>query len=166
MLFFFTTSFTLKQSGDGADEYRLKVAFIYNFTKFIEWNEYMYGEEFVIGVIGSSPIYEPLLEIAQTKTINGKKIRVTKFDIPEEIHACHILFISKETSVPLKDILTKTNVKGMLIIGEQSQYAAQGVCINFVVIDDKLKFEANEKAINAVGLTASSQLLKLAILID
>lgn len=43
---------------------------------------------------------------------------------------------------------------------------AEGFCagrgaLNFVRMNEKLKFEANEKAINRMGLKASSQLLKL-----
>jgi hypothetical protein len=65
----------------------------------------------------------------------------------------------------LEDILEKTSGKGTLIISEKNGYAVQGAGINFVIIKQKLKFEANVKALNAAGLTASSQLLKLAIII-
>jgi hypothetical protein len=75
------------------------------------------------------------------------------------------LFISQNSSIPLDDILAKTTGKGILIISEQDGYAELGTAINFVIVNRKLKFEANVKAINAAGLTASSQLLKLAIII-
>lgn len=155
-------SFALTQTE--AEEYNLKAAFIYNFTNFIEWETTSPGEPFIIGIIGPSLINEPLAEIARTKTVNNKKIIIRKFNTPEEITFCNILFVSQKASFSLNAILSKTATKKILVISEKSGYAMQGTCINFVVINDKLKFETNLNAINASGLKVSSQLLKLAIL--
>jgi hypothetical protein len=67
--------------------------------------------------------------------------------------------------VALEDILAKTADKGILVISEKDGYAELGAAFNFVIVNRKLKFEANVKAINSAGLTASSQLLKLAIIV-
>ena len=149
-----------------AEEYNLKAAFIYNFTKFIDWDSFIPGNEFIIGVVDPSPIYEPLAAIAKTKTVNNKKIIIRHYRKLDEISLCHVLFISRNTSLLLDDILAKTAVKGMLIISEKTGYAKQGTAINFVVVNNKLKFEVNTKAINSAGVTASSQLLKLAIMVE
>ena len=165
-LFVTTFSFTSFRQKDQAKEYNLKAAFIYNFTRYIDWKESSDQNEFIIGVIGSSPINDPLAEIVKTETVDNKKITIKQFSKPADITFCHILFISEKSSIPLDDILAKTTGKGTLIISEQDGYAELGTAINFVIINRKLKFEANVKAINAAGLTASSQLLKLAIIIN
>lgn len=149
-----------------AEEYNLKAAFIYNFTKFIDWDSLIPGNEFIIGVVDSSPIYEPLTEIAKTNTVNDRKIIIRQYSKLDEISLCHVLFISRNTSLSLDDILAKAAVKGMLTISEKAGYAKQGTAINFIVVNNKLKFEANTKTINSAGLTASSQLLKLAIIVE
>lgn len=148
-----------------AEEYQLKAAFIYNFTKFIEWDSSLPTKEFTIGIMGSSPIHGPLAEIARTKTVNGEKIIIRQFNNPKEITFCNILFISRLTSFSLDEILSNTISKGTLVCSEQEEYAKKGTAINFVIINDNLKFEANTKAINSAGLTASSQLLKLAVIV-
>jgi len=165
LLFCITCSFTSRQQKDKASEYNMKAAFIYNFTKYIEWKPSLDENEFTIGVIGPSPINDPLGEIVKTATVDSKKITIKRFSKPADISFCHILFISRNSGFPLEDILAKTNGKGMLIISEQDGYAGLGTAINFVIVNSKLKFEANTKAINAAGLTASSQLLKLAIIV-
>lgn len=149
-----------------AEEYQLKAAFIYNFTQFIKWDKSAFDKEFIIGVWGTSPIYEPLAAIAATKTVHGKKIIIRQFDNPKEINFCNILFISRGTTFSLVEILSNTIIKGTLVCSEQAEYAKQGTAINFIVINSKLKFEANIKAINSAGLTASSQLLKLAKIVE
>lgn len=158
-------SFTSFRQKDQVKEYNLKAAFIYNFTRYIEWKPTSDQNEFIIGVIGSSPINDPLAEIVKTETVDSKKIVIKQFSKPADITFCHILFIPQNSNFALDDILTKTTGKGMLIISEKNGYAELGTAINFVIVNRKLKFEANVKAINAAGLTASSQLLKLAIII-
>ncbi|HXH18955.1 MAG TPA: YfiR family protein [Chitinophagales bacterium] len=148
-----------------AEEYILKAAFIFNFTKFIDWNATDTDDEFIIGIIGSAAIVPPLSEIAATKTVNGKKIKILHFEKPEDIVHCQILFISRNNYYPLGDILSKVP-RGTLTISEKQGSALRGTAINFITVNNKLKFEANIKAIDSAGLTASSQLLKLAVIVD
>jgi hypothetical protein len=150
---------------ESTEEYSIKAAFIYKFTNYIEWPANVPGNEFVIGIIGSSPISKMLSEIANTKTIKGKKIVIRQYESAAEIGSCHILFISAKAPQPLDEILAYAG-KGTLTISEKEGYAARGTEINFIQVDNKLKFEANLKAIDAAGLTASSQLLKLAIIVN
>ena len=149
------------QSGQG--EAALKAVFIYNFTKYIDWDNM--GNEFVIGVIGNSPIENALIEIAKNNTIKNKRIVIRHYARPEDIRTCQILFIAKRSSYTLSSILHETG-RGVLTISEEDGYSRQGTAFNFVIREDKLKFEANLKAIDDAGLKASSQLLKLAIIVN
>lgn len=146
-------------------EYDLKAAFVYNFTKYINWDPFSAEGNFVIGIIGTSLIYEPLQEIAKTRTVNERKIVIVRFDKPEDVTFCNILYIPKSTVFPLYSIITRLN-RGTLTISEEEGYAQQGTAFNFVLVKDKLRFESNIKALNLAGLKASSQLLKLAIIVD
>lgn len=141
----------------------LKAAFIYNFTKYIDWGSV--SDPFIIGVVGSSPVFNSLQEIAATKTVNDKKIVIRHFNDPDEITSCNILFISANSYFSLASVLARID-KGTLTISEQPGFAELGTAFNFVVDHDKLKFEANIKSIDEAGLKASSQLLKLAIIIN
>jgi hypothetical protein len=165
VLFFLDSAFTGDRQIDKAREYNLKAAFVYNFTKYIEWNGTAGENDFIIGIIGASPINTPLTEIVKTETVNGKKIIIKQFSSPTDISFSNILFISRNTNASLPDILAKTEDKGTLIVSEHDDYAKEGSAINFVIVNRKLKFQANVNAINEAGLTASSQLLKLAIIV-
>jgi len=147
------------------EEYNIKAAFIYKFTNYIDWDQ-LPPNEFIIGVVGSSPITGQLAEIAKTKTVRDKKIIVRQFNKAAEIGPCQILFISQNSLLPLSDILAKIPARGTLTISEKEGYAKKGTAINFVQVDNRLKFEANPKGITNAGLKASSQLLKLAIIVE
>ena len=147
-------------------EANLKAVFIYNFTRYVDWDAGSNAEnDFIIGVIGNSAVERSIAEIARINTVNNKKIVIRHFNKPEEIGPCHILFIAGNNNFSLQSILDNTP-KGALTVSERPGAARQGTSFNFVLLNDKLKFEANLKAISAAGLKASSQLLKLAIIVN
>jgi len=150
---------------NGEQEANLKAAFIYNFTKYVDWQTNKYDNIFVIGVIGDASIIPPLKEIARSNTVNNKRIVVRVFKRPAEITDCNILFIPRNTPYSLQSILRNVG-KGVLTISEHPGYAEEGTGFNFVILNNKLKFEANVNALNASGVKAGSQLLKLAIIVD
>jgi hypothetical protein len=149
-----------------AEESNLKAAFIYNFTRFVEWEPSEIATEFIIGVVGTSGVDGALEEISKTRTVNSKKIVIKHFEKLEDVDKCNVLFIPKNVKIPLHEFLVKTENKGVLVVSEKQGYASKGASINFVIVDKKLKFEANTKAISSAGLKVSAQLLKLAIIVN
>jgi len=152
-------------SQDNEQEANLKAVFIYNFTKYVDWEMNNNNPDFIIGVIGSSPVLKPLEEIARTNRAKNKRIIIRYYRRPEEIGPCHLLFISKKCPFSIQEILNHTR-RGVLTVSEEDDYSKKGTAFNFVIRNDKLKFEANLQAIYMAGLRASSQLLKLAIIVD
>lgn len=163
LLSFFAHKYALSQDEGG--EASLKAAFIYNFTKYIEWEGADNSGDFIIGIVGSSSISGPLEKIAQTNNVKGRRILIRYYNSTDAIGFSHILFIPRNQSSSLPAILEKT-AKGTLTVSEEPGYARLGSAFNFIIKNDKLKFEANLNAIYAANVKVSSQLLKLAILID
>jgi YfiR/HmsC-like len=163
LLFWGVAGAAMAQSKD--QESDLKAVFIYNFTKYIEWENGGSENRFIIGILGQSPLESSIGEIAKTNLAKNKKIVLKQFNRPEDISYCNILFIPHGSPVPLQSVLEKVD-KGVLIISEEPGLARQGTAINFVLSNDKLKFEINLKALYSAGLKASSQLLKLATIVD
>jgi hypothetical protein len=149
----------------GVEEANLKAAFIYNFTKYIDWNEYNNKPTFIIGIIGSSPVMPALKEIAETNQVKDKPIELKFFDDPANIEYCHILYIPHQLSYPLSSVLAHAR-KGMLTISDTPGFAVKGTAFNFIKRNGRLKFEANLKALNDADIKAGSQLLKLAQIVN
>ncbi|MFC1489707.1 YfiR/HmsC family protein [Candidatus Latescibacterota bacterium] len=147
-------------------ENKLKSAFIYNFTKYIKWADDDSTETFKIAVIGDSEIISPLKEIEETELVNNRKIEIKHYQNVSDINDCHILFISASEKNLLQEILKTSENKNILTVSDNIGFAREGVAINFVLVDGKLKFEINSNAINNAKLQVSSHLLKLAILIE
>jgi len=146
-------------------ESSLKAVFIYNFTKYIEWDNLGSEDNFIIGVMGPSSLDAAIEAIAKKNLVKNKKIILRHFANPEDISYCHILFIPAGYPLPVKAVKEKVDKK-VLVVSERLGAAKQGAAINFILVNDKLKFEINTEAVYSAGLKASSQLLKLAIIVD
>jgi hypothetical protein len=146
-------------------EASLKAVFIYNFTKYIEWDNLNGDDNFIIGIMGSSALDATIETIARKNFVKNKRIILRHFNSPEDISYCHILFIPHDYPVPVRAIAEKVNKK-VLVISERQGAAKQGAAINFILVNDKLKFEISTEAVYTAGLKASSQLLKLANIVD
>lgn len=153
------------QEGTGSEEYNVKTALIYNFTKYTKW-EKLPEQEFIIGVWGESPITNHLNRLVSKNKIQTRKAVVKKINNLQEIRETQILFIPE--NVPEKtisEILGKYSDKNILIIGEKKGLAAKGVSLNFLEVGGRIKFEANREAINKSNLEISSELLKHAVIV-
>jgi hypothetical protein len=145
------------------EEYNAKALFIYNFTKYIEWQGESDFQVFTIGVYKKSDILDPLKAISSSKKIQNKKIIVKQINESNENTSFQILFLpdftSKESYVNLLKNLPRKN---LLIISESKKLFDSGTGINFLIQENKIKFEINLSSIENAELKISSQLLKLA----
>jgi hypothetical protein len=143
--------------------YKIHSLFVYKFTQYIEWPSK--DGDFVIGVIGNSPILAELEAIAATKKVDTRTIVVKKLSASADLSACQMVFISENQSSSLGAITAKLAGKPTLIVSETNGGAKKGAGINFVIIDDKMKFELNKAAVEKQGLKVSGDLTKLAIVV-
>ncbi len=79
---------------------------------------------------------------------------------------CSILFISQDESRSLKRIVFLTADTPVLLITEENGLAKKGSCINFIIVDDRLKLEINKNNILSRNLNIASELLKLATIVN
>ncbi|MDF2437142.1 MAG: hypothetical protein K0Q95_1518 [Bacteroidota bacterium] len=144
-------------------DYRAYSIYVYNFIKYIEWPESSKEGEFVIAVIGDSPITKELRALAASKKANGQTILVRNIVSLTEIGNAQILYISTGKSSLIKDVLEKTKNVPTLVIAEREGLVKKGAGINFLTLDDEtLKFELNKKAIEGHNLRISQTLISLA----
>lgn len=143
----------------------IKAVFIYKFTGYITWPDDE-AETFTIAVLGSSRIIEPLKEIAQKRKVDSREIVIRECTELEDISGSHILLISEAEEDHLDAILRKAETEKMLTVADSPGFAEKGVAIDFVSEEDRVGFEMNLSALKRSGLKVSSQLVKLATLVE
>ena len=161
--FFFTVlAFVLLTKGfSQTADYKFHSVFIYNFTKYIQWPAAQQNGDFVIAVVGNSPVFDELSKITANKTVGTQKIVVKKFGSAGELDNCQIVFVPGGGN--FEAVQEKLKGRAVLMITEKPGMAKKGSSINFVMQDNKWKFELNEATTQHAGLKVSKELAKLAI---
>jgi hypothetical protein len=139
--------------------YKVHALFLYKFTQYIEWPAA--NGNYVIGVVGNSPILEELQTLANTR----KNLTIKKLTASSDMSGCQLIFVSENSSSSLVSIAGKVSGKPVLVISETGSGAKKGAGINFVRVDDKMKFELNKGTVERQGLKVSGDLLTLSIIV-
>ncbi len=149
-------------------EYRVKAAFLYNFTKFVEWptSKPKPAQPFRIGILGEDVFGDEIGGLAG-KTVGDRRLRVQRFPSWEDRAAqCDILFISGSQEQQLTEIIRRLDGEPVLTVGDTDGYASRGVIINFFMENNKVRFEINPEQADRAGFKISSRLLKLAVVVN
>lgn len=155
------------QVADTAGEYQVKSAFLYNFTKFVEWptTALAASAPLSIAVIGESPMLLALGAVAG-KVVNGHRIDIRSYSHVRSADYCHIVFFAAGPRPQLVQQLTAVAAWPSLVVGESGGFARDGGTVNFVVVEGRVSFEVNLAAAERAGLQISSRLLRLATIVD
>lgn len=138
---------------------------VFNFTRYVQWPDHDKAGDFVIGVIGNGDMFNTLNTWYGGKAKGTKTYVVKKFNSAAEVTDCHIVFIDKSKSGEFETVKAKVSGKGTLVITDKNGLGEKGSCINFKTVNDKLRFELNQQAIEASNLKVSGALSSMAILI-
>jgi hypothetical protein len=148
-------------------DYKAYTLFIYNFMKYVEWPEAQSKGDFVLCVLGDSPINKELQSLAATKKLKGRNIVVKKCSTPEETVGSNLVYISASKSSAMKTLKDLTKDKPILLVGEREGLAKKGAGMSFVTMeDDELKFDINKKEIEQHQLKVASSLINLGIVVN
>lgn len=146
-----------------AQTHKMHTLYMYSFSKFIQWPEESNQTDFVIGVVGESPIIEPLLKMASVKKVKNKLIKIVNFESVDDMQNCNILFLPLDQSENLTQALNAIGDKSILLVTEKEGLGARGSAINFIIKNNRLMFEINNEAISKANLEVAAELTKYAV---
>lgn len=148
-----------------AQEYQIKAAFLFNFAKFVEWPPAAFprnNSPIVIGVLGKNVFGQYLEETIRDKTVQNRPFVIKEFKSVDEAVHCHILFVSASMKESLPAIIDNLHNASILTVSDTDQFIKSGGMINFIIEDNKIRFQINDAAAKKAGLKISSKLLSLA----
>jgi hypothetical protein len=143
----------------------VKIGFLYNFAKFVEWPSGTFpGPEapLTITILGSDPFCDALERSLQGKTVNARPVAIRRLRRVDPENAGQILFIGPSVGKETGAVLATLRTVPVLTVGDMAGFAALGGIINFIIEDQKVRFEVNLDAAERARLRVSSQLLTVA----
>jgi hypothetical protein len=161
-ILFLVKLFLLGVTNVNAQNDKVMATYLYNFIKFIDWPVASQNEEFVIGVIGETPVYKELEKLVAGRKVYNHPIVLKKFADATVLTRCHVIFLPDNYSDKIDCILNKFKLFNTLIVCERSGMIKKGSAISFVVQHSKLKYELSKTNIKNSGLHVDNQLGLLA----
>jgi len=155
----------LAQADAQADEYRVKAAFLYKFGSYIEWPSRSFtraDSPVAIGVMGADALADELAQIVAGRSVNGRAVQVRKLRPGDPIAGLHILFIGRADDGRLPEVLAAARGRALLTVTESDEALELGSMINFVVVDDKVRFDVAPPPADSGNLRISARLLGVA----
>jgi hypothetical protein len=142
---------------------KLKVVFIYNFTKYISWPPADSQGDFIIGVLGSTSMSDELKSYAGDRKVGARSIKVMDFASAGSVQNCHIIYVAAGKSGDLSSVISKFKAQAVIVVADSPGAIQKGAAINFVIADGKQNFELSKTNIENNGIKVNSQLLDLGI---
>ena len=158
-----------KAQSDRDSEYRVKLAFLYNFTQFIQWPPEAFTSAtapLVLCVAGEDPFKGEIEQSLHGRTAQGHPIELKQLKPGEDPRSCHAVFVRSTEKKMAARVLSELKGSNTLTVGESSGFAAQGGLVNLILDENKLRFEINLEASMQTHLKMSSKLLSLAKIVQ
>ena len=147
-----------------AGEYEVKAAFLYNFTKFVEWPPTAFADEkspIQICVFGENPFGRSLTELTGQE-VAGRKLIVVRTPEMAKLEGCQILFISRSERERVSSILSEVREAPVLTVADTEGFLDDGGVVNFILEGSKVRFAIRQEAAAPAKINISYKLMRLA----
>lgn len=141
----------------------VQASYIYNIAKLVDWKDpVMKNGPFIISVLGSSNLYQELVKKYAERSIGKQPIEVRKLPKSAEIGTCHVLFVARSELAMLPAIHKAIADHNTLLVTEYPDALEDGSVVNFVVVDNTVKYEISLPNARKHRLEVGSTLVQLA----
>ena len=150
---------------DGALEYAVKATYLYKFIPFVEWppSAAAPSSSVHLCVLGNDPVGDMVDRAAAGLRVDDRTIVVRHLRAIDRHSGCHILYVTGSETQSVAQALASVRGTPVLTVTDAAQEQRVKGIINFVVRDDRVRFEIDNEAAAENGLVISSKLLSLAV---
>jgi hypothetical protein len=163
-LFAFALPAAAQSEAERALEQRVKAAFLYRYTEFVTWPDAAYARPdapFVMVVAGADAIADNLRSITAGRSVGNRPIDVKRIAPGDAIPPSQLVYIAGTDPGRVRD-LVRGAPRHALVVTEAEGALDYGSVINFVLAQDRVRFDISLESAEKRGLRLSSRLLAVA----
>ena len=153
-------------AAEPASEYAVKAAYLSKLGLFVEWPKSVFASPtspVVVCVAGDNPFGDALDKVMEGQHIADHPIAVRYLRTVTRDAGCDILYVGSPDAKFVETALGAVSGTGVLTITDASRLAHGGGIVEFVVQDNRVRFNIDEQAASQNGITISAHLLSLAL---
>lgn len=149
----------------GSLEYVVKATYLYKFADYVDWPANTFAaanSPLTLCVAGDDPFGATLDNAARDQQAGGRPVLVQRLKTPTREAGCQIVFIGGADPQRVQYLETMRG-SGVLTVTDGLVPGGKVGIINFVIRDNRVRFEIDLQGAAQNGLAISSKLLKLAV---
>jgi hypothetical protein len=157
----------LPADGQGRSvEYAVKATYIYKFAPFVEWPSSAFPSAltpFSICVMRSDELRGLIERAVNGQRLGERPIVVQSINRFDRDRPCHILYVGGRDGEALSEMLDSVRGAPTLTVTDGADDPATKGIVNFVIDQNRVRFEIDDRSAAENGLVISSKLLSLAV---
>ena len=154
------------QAAEESLEYPVKAAFLAKFGGFVEWPAGAFAaaaSPLQLCVLGDDPFGAVLDRAVSGQQAAGRPIEVKRLKAVRPDSGCHIVYIAPSEAPRLAQVAEALRGSSVLTVSDVKASAGAVGIINFVVKDERVRFDIDDEAAAQNRLAISSKLLGVAL---
>ncbi len=142
----------------------IKAAFLYNFTKYIEWPAAAVraGDPFRLCVLADAQFTRTLDQVIAGETVDGRPLARTEPHSVADARLCAILYVGHGHAQRGAPLVAAVRQLPVLTVGDSPRFVEEGGAIAFVLENNRVRFDISPAIAQRAGLLVSSKLLRVA----
>jgi hypothetical protein len=151
---------------DAPVEYAVKATYLYKFVPFVQWPAASFPSPtspVMLCVVGDGSFSEILNRAVSGERIEGRPLLSRRLPAVDADSGCHVLYTAGSSAQSVAQGLAAVQGKPVLTVTDSLPAAGAKGIVNFVLADNRVRFEIDNQAAAENGLLISSKLLSLAI---
>jgi len=144
----------------------LEAVYLYNFAKFVRWPQGNPGAAVNICVVARKEFVDDLTKVVAGESIGSRPLTVRVVERPEDEPSCNLLFMDFSAKERLGGLLAGASGRPILTVSDIPGFLEKGGMIQFVVVNNRVRFAVDLRPAAQGGLSLSSELLKVAITVN
>jgi hypothetical protein len=152
------------RAAESYSEDAVKAAFLYRFTGYVDWPAQAAADpQFIIAVLDADGVAAELGRLLQNRQIQNRPAQVRSIKNIRELDGAHMLYIGGSHRDDLRRLISSVAGRPVLVVTNADGGLDAGSSVNFLLIDQRVRFEISLDAAQGSGLRVASELLAVAI---
>ena len=144
-------------------EYAVKATYLYKFAPFVDWPRTLPpSADFSLCVVGDETFGAVLEQAVRGQRVDTHPLAVRRLAALDRGAECRIAFLSGAPGEIATNLSLAADTPILTVTDNAPSVKVKGV-INFVTLNNRVRFEIDNEAALRKGLTISSKLLSLAV---
>jgi len=148
-------------------EYAIKAAFLYKFGDYVDWPPSVFtspDSPFFVCVIGTDPFGAVLDDLARGERAAGHPIVIKRAATLDESTGCHVAYVSAADKTFAQSLGSVAGKPVLTVTDGVDELGPHGI-VNFIIRDNRVRFDIDTRLTAESGLTISSKLLSVAAMV-